>query len=195
MEGINLQDLLSEILELFSIAENKIKIIEHLGPGLTFPAVNQLRYVANHLLRACTTIDENFKENELREAKYNCQRAIYDASEIGIVHLLKEIKIFQEDYKAVVITDVVTNYLDIRTIANKASEFIFTKNNDSATNEYQEATELFEKLNEAVNTLTNARPELNKKIRRNRFISFLAIGTLIASIIGLIISLLINCIR
>lgn len=75
---------LSEISELFESAEAKIKLIEHLDDGLLFSAVNQLRYVSFHILRFHKITDNDLKDEELRKAKNHCQRAIYDAMEIGI---------------------------------------------------------------------------------------------------------------
>ncbi len=119
---------LSEISELFVLAKEKIKLIEHLDEGLTFQAVNQLRYVAFHLLRADKTTEENLKKEELRKAKNHCERAIYDAVEPGIVHYLEEIRTFQNDYRMVEITNIIPNYLDISRKADESSGFISEKN-------------------------------------------------------------------
>ena len=191
---------LSEISELFALAEEKIKLIEHLGEGLTFPAVNQLRYVAFHLLRADKTTDENLKKEELRKAKNHCERAIYDAVEPGIVHYLEEIRTFQNDYRMVEITNIVPSYLDISRKAEESSGFISERIKDSISDrsnnqgdQYREATSLFEELKEAVKLLSYARPELNKKLRKYRlmFLVFLvSVATLIVAAMGVVVSLM-----
>jgi len=114
----------SETSNLFSIAEARIKQIEHLGLGLTLPAVNQLRYVACHLLRFDRSESEKEKQEELRKANNHCERAIYDAVETGIIYCLEELREFQKDYKLVGITDIVPSYLDIRAKANEVSRYI-----------------------------------------------------------------------
>lgn len=188
---------LSEISELFVLAEEKIKLIEHLGEGLTFPAVNQLRYVAFHLLRADKTTDENLKKEELRKAKNHCERAIYDAVEPGIVHYLEEIRTFQNDYRMVEITNIIPNYLDISRKAEESSDFILERIKDSVSDrsnnqgdQYQEATSLFEELKEAVKLLSYARPELNKKLKKYRLMFLVSVATLIVAAIGVIVSLM-----
>ena len=188
---------LSEISELFALAEEKIKLIEHLGEGLTFPAVNQLRYVAFHLLRADKTTDENLKKEELRKAKNHCERAIYDAVEPGIVHYLEEIRTFQNDYRMIEITNIIPNYLDISRKAEESSDFILERIKDSVSDrsnnqgdQYQEATSLFEGLKEAVKLLSYARPELNKKLRKYRLMFLVSVATLIVAAIGVIVSLM-----
>lgn len=188
---------LSEISELFVLAEEKIKLIEHLGEGLTFPAVNQLRYVAFHLLRADKTTDENLKKEELRKAKNHCERAIYDAVEPGIVHYLEEIRTFQNDYRMVEITNIIPNYLDISRKAEESSDFILERIKDSVSDrsnnqgdQYQEATSLFEELKEAVKLLSYARPELNKKLKKYRLMFLVSVATLIVAAMGVIVSLM-----
>ena len=188
---------LSEISELFALAEEKIKLIEHLGEGLTFPSVNQLRYVAFHLLRADKTTDENLKKEELRKARNHCERAIYDAVEPGIVHYLEEIRTFQNDYRMVEITNIIPNYLDISRKADESSGFISERIKDSISDrsnnqgdQYQEATSLFEGLKEAVKLLSYARPELNKKLRKYRLMFLVSVATLIVAAMGVIVSLM-----
>ena len=188
---------LSEISELFALAEEKIKLIEHLGEGLTFPSVNQLRYVAFHLLRADKAPDENLRKEELRKAKNHCERAIYDAVEPGIVHYLEEIRTFQNDYRMVEITNIIPNYLDISRKADESSGFISERIKDSISDrsnnqgdQYQEATSLFEELKEAVKLLSYARPELNKKLRKYRLMFLVSVATLIVAAMGVIVSLM-----
>lgn len=188
---------LSEISELFALAEEKIKLIEHLGEGLTFPSVNQLRYVAFHLLRADKTPDENLRKEELRKAKNHCERAIYDAVEPGIVHYLEEIRTFQNDYRMIEITNIIPNYLDISRKAEESSDFILERIKDSVSDrsnnqgdQYREATSLFEGLKEAVKLLSYARPELNKKLRKYRLMFLVSVATLIVAAMGVIVSLM-----
>lgn len=187
--------LFSEIDELFSYAESKIKKIEHLGSGLTTPAVNQLRYVTCHLLRYDRSNNEKEKQEELRKAKNHCERAIYDAVEIGIVFCLRKLENFQEDYATTVVADIVPNYVEIRKTANEANEFISKITKDSTEDHcnnrgdrYKKCAEYFDKLDDYINTLDCARPELNKKMDRERLYVHISIATLILTLIGIYIA-------
>ena len=197
--------LIAEIHENFKIAERTIKSVERLGElGLTFPAVNQLRYVAYHLLRAHTSRNEDFIHDELREALYHTHRAIHDSSEVGIVYLLDLIRRFQEDYRTIAVTDVFPDYLDIIKTANKAKECLTTRVNNSvkenAHNTYdteedvhkaaQEAKLYFDLLCRYVNMLNIARVELNKKLKHRRQTAIAGVVTTGLLILGLIISIL-----
>lgn len=194
-----------EIQKIFQKAERNIKKIERLGEGLAFPAVNQLRYVAYHLLRAWNSNkNEDFNHDELREALYHAHRALHDSSEIGIAYLLEYIRKFQLDYSTVVITDVVPNYLDICKRANEAKQYLSTRTDNSvkehANGESDEIEDIkttaerfdkyFELLEEDANTLKVARIELNKKLSSKRNAVFVTLITLTLAIIGILINLL-----
>jgi len=203
---------IAEVSKLFALAEKKIKQIEHLGQGILFPSVNQLRYVAFHLIRIInkkSDITEDVIKNEIYEAKYHCQRAIYDASEGGIIYYLEEIRIFKKDYKLVIIPDIVDSYLDICKLANEANDFIIerskqsigdhsdkeieTTHNDFKSESYNDADNYFQKLGEAYLKLDIARTELNKKINNNRFILITSIITIIIGLLSIIVTIILKC--
>lgn len=145
---------------------------------MPFPPVNQLRYVAFHILKANSANSANndgLEEDELEKAKNHCQRAIFDASEIGIIYYLWEVKVFQQDYRKAEITNIVPNYFDICTKANDANDFIqkmtketISNHSDSRTKQYQESVAIFDGLANSVKLLTVARPEMNKRIESER---------------------------
>ena len=188
--------LLSEISELFALAEEKIKLIQNLIGELAFPAVNQLRYVAFHLLRAEKEPNTDTKKEEYRKAKNHCERAIYDAVEAGIVYCLYTIRIFQEDYRTVIVPNILPDYIDICKKATEANHFISTMTKDSIGDhcsnrgdQYRESTNIFNELHDAIKLLTSARPELNKKIKKQRIAFLVTMISIIIAIIGLIIGL------
>lgn len=190
---------ISEIAELFALAEEQISVIEALGLGLDAPAVNQLRYVAFHLLRAEKAENEKDKEFELTEAKHHCQRARYDAAGVGITHYLEQIDIFQNDYKSTVINNTVDDYLDICALAEEASEFLKNRVRESINDRgnadnshFEKAVDYFTKLKDVNRRLTLARPELNKvfKIGRNMMLGmvisiFIGAGGIIVALLAL----------
>ena len=193
--------LIPEIQANFKEAERAIKQIERLGEGIAFPAVNQLRYVAYHLLRAASSNEKDFIDDELREALYHSHRALHDSSEIGIAYLLGLIRKFQDDYKMVTVTDIVPEYLDICKTANDAKEYITTRTDNSvkehANNKKRGADEYdsrrfnlyFKLLYEYTGRLNIARIELNKKLKWKRYIVITSIITIALGILTLLISL------
>ncbi|MCC6598083.1 MAG: hypothetical protein IT559_04780 [Alphaproteobacteria bacterium] len=152
--------LKAETLDLFNKAEAAIKKIEH-EEGLDFPSVNQLRYVGRHLIDFLNNNDVE----ELRKAKRHCKRAIYDANDIGIQFYIEDIDLFKDDYKDVVIQDVLTKYLDYLDDRDAAEDFLEhgRQAGDDRDAFYEAAGEHYEKLKIAARDMERCREELNKK--------------------------------
>ncbi len=123
------QKQLAHIGELFNEAEIAIKEIEDFGSELVVPAVNQLRYCGNHLVRYLSDTDN---KEELEDSVKHCKRAVYDAYEASIVYHLLEFKIFKEDYRKVQVAIVIPDYADIQQDIRQARDFI-RNNNESKT--------------------------------------------------------------
>ena len=98
-----------ELKKLFDLAEKYAKEVEMLESAVVVPAINELRYAGHHILSA---IDDegSIAEDELTKAIGHCQRAMYEACEAGITFCLDKIKDFNEEYRDVVINEVITNY-------------------------------------------------------------------------------------
>lgn len=209
-------DLFVEISSLFTYAEQKIKKIEYFADGVSFPAVNQLRYVAFHLLRAeqlrngdeYLNKDELHDElhDELKKAKNHCQRAIYDANEAGVVYYLERIRKFKEDYESETITDIVPNYISHLAKAKEIKNFLWVVGKKSLSeraeglnridkekdnNDYQKSDEYFIQLQKIDDILDLARPELNKKIEKQRKKMLISISGLAIGILAILVTILV----
>lgn len=110
----------------FEDAEKTIKHIEQATFELAIPSVNQLRYVAYHILRASN--EKNYKtieelKEEIKKALHHCQRAKFDAVEIGLTYFLEEVRIFEDTYSHIKETqDVITNYSSYLVDAQSAAD-------------------------------------------------------------------------
>ncbi|MBL0699474.1 MAG: hypothetical protein JJV92_01145 [Desulfosarcina sp.] len=205
-------DLLEEISSLFTYAEQKIKKIEYFADGVPFPAVNQLRYVAFHLLRAeqLRNGDEDLCKDELhdelKKAKNHCQRAIYDANEAGVVYYLERIRKFKEDYESETIPDIVPNYINHLVKAKEIKNFLWVVGKKSLSeraeglnridkekdnNDYQKSDEYLIQLQEIDNILDLARPELNKKIEGRREKMLISISGLAIGILAILVTIVV----
>lgn len=205
-------DLLDEISFLFTYAEQKIKKIEYFADGVSFPAVNQLRYVAFHLLRAeqLRNGDEDLNKDELhdelKKAKNHCQRAIYDANEAGVVYYLERIRKFKEDYESETIPDIVPNYISYLVKAREIKNFLWVVGKKSLSeraeglnridkekdnNDYQKSDGYLIQLQEIDDILDLARPELNKKIEERRKKMLISISGLAIGILAILVTILV----
>ncbi len=190
----NDQELLTFVAELFKEAEDAIKEIEDIGNELVVPAVNQLRYCGNHLVRYLS--DQSDKE-ELQDAAKHCKRAAYDAYEAAITYHLLEFNKFKDDYRKVQVSTVISDYADIKHRIVQARQFI-RNNNESKTRGdfYQDGREHLNVLAENVEKLNTNRDDLNMLIvKERRTLLLQVIGGLagIATIFALVFSLTNNC--
>lgn len=100
----------AEVKKLFSLAEQYAKEVEFLSSAVQVPAINELRYAGQHILKALVKDDDEEADAELGKAKGHCQRAMYEAVEAGIMFCLDAIKAFQEEHRHLVVTEVIPDY-------------------------------------------------------------------------------------
>ena len=160
-----------EVVDLFDKAEKKVKEIEQLDQELSVPSINELRYVGYHLARAMCEDDGAELNAQIHKAKGHCQRAIYDAHEIGIIHLLERLAAFKERYSesAHVIVELVPTYIDDLKKADEASSLLSTVSSNGVAREeyYEECQPHYECLREIVGKLSYAAPLIDQKIDSN----------------------------
>jgi hypothetical protein len=115
-----------DLSALHQEAELHIKRVELECGDVAIPAINQLRYAGHHIISlnlqsdvecgdicpSCGHTDTK-KEAEAR-AKRHIQRAIFDASEIGVNFCLREIHRFDLDYRTTEVSTIIENITQIR---------------------------------------------------------------------------------
>ena len=177
----------SSFPELFEQAENAIKKVEWEDSKLHMPAVNELRYAAYHIKNF---IKNPANKDEIRQAEGHCKRAIYDAVEASIIFHVESFKKFQDDYRKIVITEVVREYPEYKKRINKIVSFIRPVDKENKEEIYQKCLKYNEEIKEITATLDAAREELNKVIRKERARTqrntILVIAGILSVIIGLI---------
>lgn len=166
-------DAIKEVIRLFDKAEAKIKEVEQLSQNLSIPSINELRYVGYHLARSYIEEDQRELDIHIDKAKRHCMRAIYDAHEMGIIDMLRLIKLFKETYTpfSSSVLEVVPTYIEDLTKANNASRFIANvkENHKNDRDAYYEHCEpYYTALRDIVDKLTLAEPLVNQKIEEKR---------------------------
>ncbi|KJS02232.1 MAG: hypothetical protein VR65_06195 [Desulfobulbaceae bacterium BRH_c16a] len=184
------RETLREISRLYQEAERAIKYVEDFDGVLTVPAINQLRYAGNHLIRY---LAEN-KQDELRDALKHVKRATYDAYEATIVYQLLEYDKFKNDYRMISISKVLPDYVQLQEKIETARLFV-RENDQSKTrgDNYRNGKEHLDQIVCSVRLLNTSREELNKLIvsERNEFLWKVLAGIgVIATVVGIIIATL-----
>lgn len=197
----------AKLLDLFKKLEPLQKRVECLGNGLDGPALNETRNATYHLLKALEGA-EQASEIEITKAMRHAQRAIYDCYEAILLHELNKLKIFREEYRNVVVTQVLPEYVQGGQGANKAKSDIdkvragSNLSRDDYENGYysQNRSDIYAQiepyvaiLNEFNNKCEAAREELNKIIRKENSVKRWAmagkIGTVLVAIAGVVIGI------
>lgn len=166
-----------ELVRLFQLAEEKIKLVENLNQELSIPAINELRYAGYHMTQFLAgTGDE--ASAQLGKAENHCKRAIYDAVEAGVTHQLELIKIFQQDFRNLIISETISRYPEIRTQINAAHKLILAPRDPAKDRSeyYDQCSIHLENLRVAHEELESFREDLIKRLQRqnkegrNRFV-------------------------
>lgn len=184
--SISEQDSL-EIKELYTEAETAIQLIEPRWEGLAIASINQLRHAGHDFLSASTEPAAEKSREHLVQARRQCQRAIYDAYDGGLIMVLTEIARFQKDYRGVDIAAYVPEYPKIRQAAREAKELLHANRENGRGRQiyYRKAGEAYRRLEVMCETLEATRGLLNKaltKQNRDTRMYWVRIGLIVASV-------------
>ena len=157
----------ADVRDAYNTAEQHIKLVEH-HEGLAFPPVNELRYAGQHLCRALVETDSDAKVKHYQDALDHCRRASYDALEILLSYYLERCIRFQDDYRQVVIPDILGSYLDDRKILNEIKQKTMIRDYEDRAQYFSDIQRDGEIIRGISEHWENARPELNKKVAKFR---------------------------
>ncbi len=172
MINIKYQEKINELRICFKDTEKRIKDIELETSELSIPSINQLRYVAYHLIEGFNPDIENHDKvfEEIKKALHHCQRARFDAIEIGLTYSLNNVRIFQEKYNAITETlSILPNYIALMRKAQEASNALQSIRDEEKDREeyYNDIFPHYEEVKAISVELLNAEPMINKKIEEN----------------------------
>jgi hypothetical protein len=189
-----------ELLQLFTQLEPLQKETEQVAKGLDAAALNETRNAAYHLLIALC--DEKVCAEEIKKAENHTKRAIYDCHEAILLTELDRFKVFKEEYRNVVVTNVIPDYINKCQQAESAKDKIMEVRNQDVqyANDYDkkyapdrnkmyaDIAPYLKIIQENNKYFDQARPELNKIITKEndsrRSARNAKIGTLIAVVVA-----------
>ncbi|WP_163011239.1 hypothetical protein, partial [Pseudomonas viridiflava] len=101
-------------------------------------------------------------------AENHCKRAIYEAVEAGITHQLELIKLFQHDFRNLIITETISRYAEIKKEVKAARDLILTPRDNSKDRSeyYAECSSHHENLRRAHDELEFYRDDLLKRLQK-----------------------------
>ena len=161
---------LANYRQLYEAADRFAREVGEFRQAIPIPAHNELRYAGHHLLQALDDSGEIADEEQLRRACSHCERAMYEAAEAGVISLLRSLAQFQQDYKDVVVAEVMPAYSDCKAMARKARELLVRGRSKAVapTETASEYMQAFRELRAASEQLDDARDDLNAKLTDQR---------------------------
>ena len=175
------------------MAERILKVTENISGQVAIPAINELRYAGFHVLKGLSATDPEITEKELFKAKDHCERAAYDAAAAGLVVVAESIRVFQLQYRDIVISDVVNNIADIRARVDEAEKILADGESSAEQLDVEKIVSLLDSLRSDVTTLDQHAPDLQAKLRERtmatkRFIFMLIATVAVAPVVAVILS-------
>lgn len=155
----------------YDLADRTAKKVQKFVRLAGVPAINELRYVAHHLVNTMMPATPNVDtEKELQRAINHCKRATYEASEAGILFAFDRIAEFKEDYRSVVISSVVPDWSDILALCETVTRRIAETREagEDRTPDHTDFERLFDQLVTVCNRLDKARDDMNKLVDKER---------------------------
>jgi len=160
-----LEERLEEVKELYALAKNQIKQLEAMGEGISIPAINELRYVGEHILHASTADNENEKSLQLDKAEARCWRAISDGAELGSIFALEKLKGYQEEYKGLSVTEYIPEYTEILDLAVRLQSLLVKSDAIDPQKYYIEVNKYLPLLMEKLSIVEKTREILHKELK------------------------------
>ncbi len=194
MQKKQFDDKFHEVHDLIRLAEHEIKHTEGFSNKLSIPSVNQLRYASSHLSKAAISTEDEVVLRELDEAGTHATRAIIDAIEIRALHVLKELELFNKDYRLITISKYVPDYPALLSTAEEIRSILQMAQDDLIrTSANRELSTLTDELHRGISKANANRDILNQKLnllkRRNGYWIVLSSAGLIISILGIVVSI------
>lgn len=192
IQETDLRTQAAELVRLFRLAEKKIKLVENLNQELSIPAINELRYAGFHMAEYLA--GGTGAEEQLRKAENHCKRSIYDAVEAGVTHQLEIIAQFQNDFRLLIISEIIPEYPEIKKKVVAARDLILApRKPEERAAYYEQCSEHLESLREAQAVLELHRDDLLKALKRMNQVSFgqfVGVASLLACIVGAVFAVL-----
>lgn len=175
----------------YDLADRTAKKVQKFVRLAGVPAINELCYVAHHLVNAVVPATADVDtEKELQRAINHCKRATYEASEAGILFAFDRIAEFKEDYRSVVISSVVQDWSEILALCETVTRRIAETREagEDKTPDHTDFEKLFDQLVAVCNRLDKARDDMNKLVGKERREARRFILMVVLTILGVVVA-------
>ncbi len=151
--------------------------------GVFFPAINELRYAGKHM----SDFNVSGRIEDLSEAIFHCMRAKNDAYDCLVQYRLRDIRSFMEQYKSVVISEVISDYGECLSKINSVKDRCGKRSEEVSANTRLED---YNTLKDVCDKFDFYRDDLNAKLKKENTDRFCKIVGTFASVLILIVAII-----
>jgi hypothetical protein len=154
----------------YAIADTLCQEVQSFRNAAGIPAMNELRNAGHHFLKAVDDTGALVDERELDSAVGHARRAIYEATEAGIITALSSVTKFRNDFQTIELAPIVPNYVDRMSDCRVAQQALDTGRQATFNRAQDHRTRIdsFRTLRAFVSTLDICRDDANKAVNKQR---------------------------
>lgn len=188
-----LKEKINNYNKLYNKAESVLKEYElQANEGIIIPAINELRYSGQHIVRVFNSTDIDEALQSIEEASRHARRSIYDTFDALLIFYIEKCKMFKDDYKNVAITSVNNNYLAESKELKAIIEQIAAEDRTHKENYFKIKEEQVKKVKQIYENWENSREELNKESKKEFQNKLYAAIMIFLACLGIIIAIILS---
>ncbi|MYE23853.1 MAG: hypothetical protein F4Y01_07915 [Gammaproteobacteria bacterium] len=158
------EDDFAKYLHLYETADTFSKEVGEYRETVVIPAHNQLRYAGHHLALSLGP-GGIANRDQFQKALAHCERAMYEAGEAGIAAAVSRVDQFRQEYKDIVIGDLVPEYRSVVLLCRQGQALLAKRrSDDSPEANAVRYMEKFRELHQGLQVLESARDDLNARV-------------------------------
>ena len=161
---------LGDYRRFYAEADGLLQEIQGFRNEAGIPAINELRNAGHHLLQALDDDGQLASQSALVSGTGHCRRAIYEATEAGIVFAVEIVYKFQQDFKDIEVGDLLENYAGRCRECNAALRLIEAgrRQDFDRTQDHSDRILVFRAIRPFAEDIAIARSEANKRVAKER---------------------------
>ena len=182
-----MDNLLTDLRHRYATADALAKEVSLIVGNAVIPAQNELRNAGYHLLKSLRDGTEVVDVDHIKRAIDHCERAMYDAAEVGLISTIDSMDSFLNRFSKLSLAPVIPNIADIRRRIRERQELI-TRGRENESFDLEGFLGVFRENIEAYQQLQDSRPDLDAVLNKEKLLArrwaIALVTTLTLTVIG-----------
>ena len=159
-----MSDLLSKVRESYAQADELAKTVSLISGMAIIPAHNELRNAGYHILKSIRGPSE-INDDDLKKALDHCERATYDAAEVGLVTVINALDAYLDRFKTISLSTMVPDIPNTRRLIRRGYDLVI-KGREHESFDLNQFVAVFRDLVEAYQRMVDHLPDLNAALKK-----------------------------